>query len=63
MKAKQKAQAKAKCECGRPLPHHLAELGGNLSHVCSCNRAYDVVDKVFKLRGFEHNPFADRDKQ
>ncbi len=51
------------CECGQPLPHHLADLGiPNFEHVCSCERKYKVENKKFVLIGTEANPFARYDE-
>lgn len=49
------------CQCGAPLPHHLAEFMNNdvrCSHVCSCGARYKIVDMRFVRDGSQHNPFA-----
>lgn len=43
------------CECGKPLPYHLAELGFT-NHVCYCERAYKVEDGKFIENGTKLNP-------
>lgn len=52
-----------KCECGEPLPVHLADLvDENFTHVCSCKKAWKVTSGLFVYVGEEDNPIADLDE-
>lgn len=53
------------CACGQPLPIHLAEVAdgdADFQHVCSCRRAYKLVDGEFVASGTARNPFAEYDE-
>jgi hypothetical protein len=51
------------CECGQPLPVHLADLvDENYTHVCSCRKAWKVTSGLFVCIGDQDNPVADFDE-
>lgn len=50
-----------RCECGESLPTHLADLMSDdptASHICVCEKKYQVKDGKFEIVGTEANPFA-----
>jgi hypothetical protein len=55
-----------KCNCGQPLPLHLAELApsdGSFKHVCSCEIRWKWDGSDFIEDGSEPNPFARYDEE
>jgi hypothetical protein len=65
MSIRKKAKAPlTKCECGQPLPTHLADLvDESFTHVCSCKKAYKVCSGLFIHIGEEDNPSAAFDEE
>lgn len=53
---------KSTCQCGRDLPHHLAEFMNNdprAQHVCSCGVTYIVTKGKFVALDSKHAAFSE----